>query len=230
MLGAPPAFILSQDRTLRSGPDSPALLEKSLSSLGAPPARDPALPLISDSTHQGTDGHRTSSCAFSVFLCISLVCLRRSHRSQYPVFKVRRGPCGRARNQYTPPGGRGRPLRRAPRNLHGRRGIGKGAPAPDSRLRDPLQDQTPAAGRRRPALPRAIPAVPSALGGLTSGFGMGPGVPPLPRSPACAGRSGSCKSLGARALRAAQRGAQDGSPARSLPGPSGPWGKKSSTD
>ena len=112
----------------------------------------------------------------------------------------------------------------------GRRGIGKGAPAPAPRLRDPLQDQTPAAGRRRPALPRAFPAVPSALGGLTSGFGMGPGVPPLPRSPACAGRSGSCKSLGARALRAAQRGAQDRSPARSLPGPSGPWGKKSSTD
>ena len=48
----------------------------------------------------------------------------------------------------------------------------------------PLQWQrgfkvTPRAGRRRPALPPAKPAVPSALGGLTSGFGMGPGVPPL---------------------------------------------------
>ena len=40
----------------------------------------------------------------------------------------------------------------------------------------------PSVGQRRPALPRAYPAVPSALGGLTSGFGMGPGVPPLPWS------------------------------------------------
>ena len=40
----------------------------------------------------------------------------------------------------------------------------------------------PVVGQRRPALPRAYPAVPSALGGLTSGFGMGPGVPPLPWS------------------------------------------------
>ena len=40
MLGAPPAFILSQDRTLRSGPDSPALLEKkSLFARGSPRAR-----------------------------------------------------------------------------------------------------------------------------------------------------------------------------------------------
>ena len=37
-------------------------------------------------------------------------------------------------------------------------------------------------GQRRPALPRTNSAVPSALGGLTSGFGMGPGVPPLPKS------------------------------------------------
>ena len=47
----------------------------------------------------------------------------------------------------------------------------------------------PVAGRRRPALPRACPAVPSALGGLTSGFGMGPGVPPLPWPPTSVGRS-----------------------------------------
>ena len=38
----------------------------------------------------------------------------------------------------------------------------------------------PLVGQRRPALPRTYSAVPSALGGLTSGFGMGPGVPPLP--------------------------------------------------
>ena len=35
----------------------------------------------------------------------------------------------------------------------------------------------------------AAPAVPSALAGLTSGFGMGPGVPPPPRPPAAAKRS-----------------------------------------
>ena len=40
----------------------------------------------------------------------------------------------------------------------------------------------PLVGQRRPALPRTYSAVPSALGGLTSGFGMGPGVPPLPWS------------------------------------------------
>ena len=40
--------------------------------------------------------------------------------------------------------------------------------------------ETPLVGQRRPALPRTDSAVPSALGGLTSGFGMGPGVPPLP--------------------------------------------------
>ena len=45
-----------------------------------------------------------------------------------------------------------------------------------------LGAETPVVGQRRPALPRADPAVPSALGGLTSGFGMGPGVPPLPWS------------------------------------------------
>ena len=40
VLGMPPAFILSQDRTLRSGPDSPALLEKkSLFARGSPRAR-----------------------------------------------------------------------------------------------------------------------------------------------------------------------------------------------
>ena len=65
----------------------------------------------------------------------------------------------------------------------------------------------PSTGQRRPALPRASPAVPSARCGLASGFGMGPGVPrtlwPLTggRRPAhSSGRS-------ARALGAAQRGA-----------------------
>ena len=44
----------------------------------------------------------------------------------------------------------------------------------------PSLARMPSAGQRRPALPRTLSAVPSALGGLTSGFGMGPGVPPLP--------------------------------------------------
>ena len=43
-----------------------------------------------------------------------------------------------------------------------------------------LYTQMSLVGQRRPALPRTNSAVPSALGGLTSGFGMGPGVPPLP--------------------------------------------------
>ena len=51
------------------------------------------------------------------------------------------------------------------------------------------EKKEPLRGRRRPALPRADPAVPSALGGLTSGFGMGPGVPPPPWPPATKGLS-----------------------------------------
>ena len=55
-------------------------------------------------------------------------------------------------------------------------GRGRGA-----RMRSPPSPaRMPSAGQRRPALPRTHSAVPSALGGLTSGFGMGPGVPPLP--------------------------------------------------
>ena len=46
--------------------------------------------------------------------------------------------------------------------------------------RAPLRAKMPLVGQRRPALPRPSAAVPSALGGLTSGFGTGPGVPPLP--------------------------------------------------
>lgn len=55
----------------------------------------------------------------------------------------------------------------------------------------PLLARTPPVGQRRPGLPRAGPAVQSALGGLTSGFGMGPGVPPLPWPLAVWGRSAS---------------------------------------
>ena len=37
----------------------------------------------------------------------------------------------------------------------------------------------PSTGQRRPGLPRAGPAVLSARWGLASGFGTGPGVPPM---------------------------------------------------
>lgn len=63
----------------------------------------------------------------------------------------------------------------------------KKARAPRDRAR--RRPRTSLAGRRRPALPRTRSAVPSALGGLTSGFGMGPGVPPLPWPPTSEGRS-----------------------------------------
>ena len=72
----------------------------------------------------------------------------------------------------------------------------------DSARRRP---RTSLAGRRRPALPRTRSAVPSALGGLTSGFGMGPGVPPLPWPPTSEGRSLPEGPAWRRALRAAQR-------------------------
>ena len=52
--------------------------------------------------------------------------------------------------------------------------------------------------------PTDYTAVPSALGGLTSGFGTGPGVPPLPWPPANKGRSHP-PAPPVRALRAAQR-------------------------
>jgi hypothetical protein len=63
----------------------------------------------------------------------------------------------------------------------------------------------PLVGQRRPALPRTRSAVPSALGGLTSGFGMGPGVPPLPWSLTNEGHSAVRGRACRRALRAAQR-------------------------
>ena len=44
---------------------------------------------------------------------------------------------------------------------------------------------------------RVAPAVPSALAGLTSGFGMGPGVPRPPWPPAPGGRCGAgCEGRG----------------------------------
>ena len=79
----------------------------------------------------------------------------------------------------------------------------------------PRDAEMPLVGQRRPALPRTRSAVPSALGGLTSGFGMGPGVPPLPWSLTNKGHSAS--GARRRALRAAQRdvGAPSGTLRRS---------------
>lgn len=68
----------------------------------------------------------------------------------------------------------------------------------------PRNAKMPLVGQRRPALPRTFSAVPSALGGLTSGFGMGPGVPPPPWSLTNEGHS-AVRGRPGRALRAAQR-------------------------
>ena len=43
----------------------------------------------------------------------------------------------------------------------------------------PRTGSVPSTGQRRPGLPRASPAVLSARWGLASGFGTGPGVPPM---------------------------------------------------
>ena len=49
-------------------------------------------------------------------------------------------------------------------------------PPPSSSL---AYGSVPSTGQRRPGLPRAGPAVLSARWGLASGFGTGPGVPPM---------------------------------------------------
>ena len=80
--------------------------------------------------------------------------------------------------------------------------------SPGGRLDPPPGDvdtEMPLVGQRRPALPRTDSAVPSALGGLTSGFGMGPGVPPPPWSLTNEGHSAVRGGPGGRALGAAQR-------------------------
>ena len=81
---------------------------------------------------------------------------------------------------------------------HSERGTARRAGGP------PRHRKMPLVGQRRPALPRTHSAVPSALGGLTSGFGMGPGVPPPPWSLTNEGHS-AVRGRPGRALRAAQR-------------------------
>ena len=53
---------------------------------------------------------------------------------------------------------------------------GEAARPPPSKFND---GSVPSTGQRRPGLPRADPAVLSARWGLASGFGTGPGVPPM---------------------------------------------------
>ena len=53
---------------------------------------------------------------------------------------------------------------------------GEAARPPPSKFDD---GSVPSTGQRRPGLPRADPAVLSARWGLASGFGTGPGVPPM---------------------------------------------------
>ena len=64
----------------------------------------------------------------------------------------------------------------------------------------------PSTGQRRPGLPRADPAVLSARWGLASGFGTGPGVPPM-LWPLTGGRRPPlrCPGVYSRALGAAWR-------------------------
>ena len=85
------------------------------------------------------------------------------------------------------PGGTHAPPRPPP--LRGTRAAWIREEAPSALAEGASPGKMPLGGRRRPALPRTLSAVPSALGGLTSGFGMGPGVPPLPWPPAAKGRS-----------------------------------------
>ena len=176
VLSAPPAFILSQDRTLRSktrGPcPAPAGCDPALLDFG-PPGRSSADQTfgftrkndeVLKTQSESTPGLSSGSKQFLASLSSSI--------SSIAVSGFQGSPRGhrRARSYYTPPEGRARPKPRSPRYLRMRCVLGF------------LPGRMPSVGQRRPALPRADPAVPSALGGLTSGFGMGPGVPPLPWS------------------------------------------------
>lgn len=80
---------------------------------------------------------------------------------------------------------------------------GEAARPPPSQFDD---GSVPSTGQRRPGLPRADPAVLSARWGLASGFGTGPGVPPM-LWPLTGGRRPPlrCPGVYSRALGAAWR-------------------------
>ena len=78
------------------------------------------------------------------------------------------------------------------------RGSSRRTTTPAQKRRGPALGAGPLPWRKRPQSASGVlvshgldPAVQSALGGLTSGFGMGPGVPPLPWPLAVWGRSAS---------------------------------------
>ena len=96
MLGAPPAFILSQDRTLRS--DARRSSRRSHRACSGRPCPAPN-PADSDSRKN----ELTCACCHTSSK-FRLLSRRRSHRSQYPVLRVRRGGWARrARNNYMLP-------------------------------------------------------------------------------------------------------------------------------
>ena len=120
--------------------------------------------------------------------------------------RVPRAACTRTRKGRPPPRGPAAFLLRE--NAGGARKRKGGPPrvppsqAPRSRIPAPSPAQrAPGAGGALVSH-RVAPAVPSALAGLTSGFGMGPGVPRPPGPPAPGGRCGAgCRGAGRRSGR-----------------------------
>ena len=115
---------------------------------------------------------------------------------------------GRARTQKAawPPRGpaASQPSRRAGNARKRKRGTLTGPPPPGASPAPPRPlpaQRAPGAGGALVSH-RVAPAVPSALAGLTSGFGMGPGVPRPPWPPAPGGRCGAgCVGAGRRPRR-----------------------------
>ena len=111
MLSAPPAFILSQDRTLRS--NSPGRFATLHTECGSVWAGDPLI-LRTHEIHSRNIRDVPYLCGPGPLRgrSNSLVCLRRSHRSLYPVVKVRRADAPRKEIIYTIGGGPGAGMRR----------------------------------------------------------------------------------------------------------------------
>ena len=192
VLSAPPAFILSQDRTLRS---KLLRLLAGVLALSTSVRPWPYDPLIFGFTKKHLEFPlrnrlpETSAPGRNNFASLS------SSISSIAVSGFQGSPRGSAAQGVTirpagPPGAGNRRLHdfhtsrpRGPAHGGGARRRGAAGPLPAKKRK------MPSVGQRRPALPRTRSAVPSALGGLTSGFGMGPGVPPLPWSLTSVGHS-----------------------------------------
>ena len=108
--------------------------------------------------------------------------------------RTRRGRRGRAAREGAASGVRAREPR-TPKTRKAARGI---SPGPPRHANAPRWSATSCS-------PTDYSAVPSALGGLTSGFGMGPGVPPPPWSLTNEGHSVVRGRASPGALGAAQR-------------------------